>query len=276
MDHAVELGSSTLDAMLDLVRRHTGIAMTERKRVLLEGRLRPRLRQLALGSYEQYLSLVQAGGAEVQEFINMVTTSDTRFFRTPAVWDYFFTQFLPQWRQAHRGQCLRIWSAAAASGEEAYSAAMLCQEFSRQHPDFRYRILASDISTDVLKTAVDGCYGGRSADLLRRSHPQLVARYFKASGAVLQIAPELTASIQFVGHNLLTPLAPASPFDLIFLRNVLIYFDEENQTRVLEQAATAMAGDARLLLGEQESITRLNTAFVYEQAHVYRRGAPHG
>lgn len=276
MDHAVELGSNTLDAMLDLVRRHTGIAMTERKRVLLEGRLRPRLKQLALSSYEQYLSLVQAGGAEVQEFINMVTTNDTRFFRTPAVWDYFFTRFLPQWRHAHPGQCLRIWSAAAASGEEAYSIAMLCQEFIRQHPDFRYRILASDISTDVLQSAVDGCYGGRSAELLRLSHPQLAGRYFEARGAVLRVAPELAAHLQFTAHNLLTPLAPASPFDLIFLRNVLIYFDEENQYRVLEQAATAMAGDARLLLGEQESITRLNTAFVYEQAHVYRRGPPHG
>jgi chemotaxis protein methyltransferase CheR len=276
MDYTVELGSNTLDAMLDLVRRHTGIAMTERKRVLLEGRLRPRLKQLALGSYEQYLSVVQAGGAEVQEFINMVTTNDTRFFRTPAVWDYFLTRFLPQWRQSHRGQCLRIWSAAAASGEEAYSIAMLCQEFTRQHPDFRYRILASDISTDVLKSAVDGCYGGRSAELLRLSHPQLARRYFEACGAVLRVAPELAANIEFAAHNLLTPLAPASPFDLVFLRNVLIYFDEENQYRVLEQVATAMAGDARLLLGEQESITRLNTAFAYEQAHVYHRGPSHG
>lgn len=267
------IASGTLDELIGLVRKHTGIAMNQRKSVLLQGRLGPRLRALAIPSYEQYLALVRSGGPEVQAFIDMVTTNDTVFFRTPAVWEYLEHEFLPRWHAAHGGQCLRIWSAAAATGEEAYSLAMLCDQFAQRHPKFRYQITGTDISAAALDAARAGQYGGRSVERFQASHPQLLARYFRREGERIAVASELKLRVQFSCHNLLHAFdAPA--FDLVMLRNVLIYFDEANQRQVLEQVQRRMAPGARLVLGEQESVTRLGTSLRYQQAHVYCRDAP--
>ena len=278
MGYAGEPGLATLDGLLGMVRRHTGIAMTERKSVLLQGRLAPRLRALALDSYEQYLALLQAGGPEVQVFINMVTTNDTLFFRTPAVWQWLADDFLPRWQREHPGDCLRIWSAAAATGEEAWSLAMLCHQFSGQGDPARrlaFRIVGTDISTSALAAAGAGRYAGRSAAQLRASHPDLAARYFSSAEQDLTVGAELRPHVQFSPHNLFDGFRTAQQFDLVFLRNVMIYFDEDNQRRVLARVRAAMAPHARLVLGEQESITRLATPLRFEQTHIYQRGDGH-
>jgi chemotaxis protein methyltransferase CheR len=272
MDATVALEAGTLEALISLVRQHTGIAMNERKSVLLEGRLRPRMSALAMARYEDYLDLLRRGGPEVQVFIDMVTTNDTVFFRTPAVWAYIAQQFLPAWHAAHTDQCLRVWSAAAASGEEAYSMAMLCDQFQQRHPRFRYQIVATDINTAVLATGRAGRYTGRSVERFSASHPQLLQAYFKREADAICASAELKLHVQFSVHNLFAPMRAQAPFDLILLRNVLIYFDEENQRRVLEQVQRQMAPGARLILGEQESITRLGTTLAFEQAHVYTAG----
>lgn len=272
MDTTAVLEAGTLDALIGLVRQHTGIAMNERKSVLLQGRLRPRMRALALSRYEDYLELLRCGGTEVQTFIDMVTTNDTVFFRTPAVWSWVEQEFLPGWHAAHPGQCLRIWSAAAASGEEAYSMAMLCDQFQVRNPSFRFQIMATDINTAVLAAAQAGHYAGRSVDKLALSHPQLLQKYFTRSVDGISASAALRLNLAFSVHNLLQPMRPHIDFHLVLLRNVLIYFDEENQRRVLEQCQRQMAPGARLVLGEQESITRLGTRLVFEQSHVYSVG----
>lgn len=261
--------ADTFATLVGLVRRHTGIAMNEHKSVLLEGRLGRRMRQLAIQKYEDYLALVETSGAEVQVFIDMVTTNDTVFFRTPAVWAYVADAFLPAWYAAHPGQCLRIWSAAAASGEEAYSCAMLCEQFREGNPLFRYQIVGTDICSTVVEKAEAGVYSGRSVERLHASHPHLVSRFFRADGDALLVVPVLKACIKFSVQNLFTPRKPGATFDLILLRNVLIYFDEENQRTVLANVQACMAPGARLILGEQESITRLGTPLVFLQQHVY-------
>ena len=266
------LDGAALDAVIALVRTHTGIAMNGHKRALLEARLGPRLRALAVG-YPEYVQRVHAGGAEVQLFINAVTTNDTVFFRTPAVWTYFSTQFLPEWQVRSGGACLRIWSAAAASGEESWSIAMLCHQFQQRHPSFRYQIHGTDIDTAMVAACRAATYSTRSAEQLRASQPALVERYFTDDGVRMTVRPALTGQAQFSQHNLLAPMASMTRFDLVFLRNVLIYFDEDSQRQVLGQVRRQMAPDAVLLLGEQESITRLGTPFVFTQQHVYARGA---
>lgn len=269
MDQTAEIDSATLTALIGLVRKHTGIAMTERKSDLLRGRLRPRLRALSLGSYQDYLDLVATDRTEVQVFINMVTTNDTVFFRTPHVWEFFSNQYLPQWWRDNPGLPLKIWSAAAASGEEAYSIAMLCQEFQLRHPGFVYQIMATDISTSVLATAQAGLYAGRSVDRIKTSHPQFFAKYFKPQPDGAQIAADLKKHIRFAEHNLLGTLQPPEQFNLVFLRNVLIYFDEPNQEVVLKQIRKSMKDDASLILGESESISRIATPFRYATPLVY-------
>jgi chemotaxis protein methyltransferase CheR len=272
---STDLTRADFAALAALVREHTGIAMHEHKRVLLQGRLRPRLRTLGLARYGDYIARVRADRAEVQAFINLVTTNDTAFFRTPAVWDYLERDFLPAWVAQSPGRTLRIWSAAAASGEEAYSLAMLCSGFQARAPQLnasqlKFAITATDIDTAVLATAATGLYEGRTAQRFAETHPELARSHFMPEAGGLRARPELRAHVRFGEHHLLAPWPGGAQFDLVLLRNVLIYFDEDNQKRVLGQVRAAMAPGARLVLGEQESITRIATPFDFEQTHVYR------
>lgn len=274
MSHAASLTPEVLTTLIALVREHTGIAMTPRKSVLLERRLQPRLQALSLHSYQAYLDRVASDRDEVAHFIDLVTTNDTLFFRTPQIWDYFLDRYLPAWARAHPGACLRVWSAAAASGEELYSIAMLCEQFKLQTPAFRYQILASDISQQILGAAKAGQYSGRSVERIRLSHPDLLRKYFTPSPYGVKVNEELRQNVSFTQHNLLEalPLKPGQQFDLVFLRNVLIYFDAEHQETVLRQARSSLKDDGRLILGESETIARLGTGYQFEFPMIYKAG----
>lgn len=272
MSHAATLTPEVLDTLIALVREHTGIAMTARKSVLLERRLQPRLQELSLASYQAYLERVASDRDEVSHFIDLVTTNDTLFFRTPQVWDYFRDRYLPAWARAHPGATLQIWSAAAASGEELYSIAMLCEQFRLQAPGFRYQILASDISQQILAAARAGQYSGRSVERIRLSHPELLRKYFTATPYGVQVNDALRQHVSFAQHNLLEVLQPARQFDVVFLRNVLIYFDAEHQETVLRQARKSLKDDGRLILGESETIARLGTGYQFEFPMIYKTG----
>jgi len=273
----MELGDDDLDAVIKLVRSHTGIAMNATKRVLLQGRLLPRMRATQAANYRDYIDTVRRGGPEVTRFVDAVTTNDSAFFRTPAVWWYLADEFLPNWHarmSAKPGgqtaaRLLRIWSAAAATGEEAYSLAMVCLEFQRLHPSFRFVIEGTDISSQALETARTGVYRGRTVERFEASRPALFRRYLEGGPEHYSVAPALRDHVGFAPHNLLDAPPSLDRYDLVMLRNVLIYFDEPHQQRVLAQVRKAMRPGAKLILGEQESITRLNTAFAFEQAHVY-------
>ena len=268
----MELCDDNLTAIIGLVRKHTGIAMNEHKRVLLQGRLLPRLRALGLNSYRAYIERLATDRVEVASFINSVTTNDTAFFRTPAVWRWLEREFLPHWMAQGEARPLRIWSAAAATGEESYSIAMTCLEFAQRAPGLRFEIHATDISTDALATSRAALYRGRSVDRFEADYPALLRKYLRPVAGGFAFGADVTQHVSFGEHNLLLRPPRAGWFDLVMLRNVLIYFDHENQERVLAGARAAMRSDARLVLGEQESITRLQTAFAFEQAHVYRIG----
>jgi chemotaxis protein methyltransferase CheR len=270
--HVPALTPEVLTTLIALVREHTGIAMTQRKSILLERRLQPRLQELSLHSYQDYLDRVVSDHDEVAHFIDLVTTNDTLFFRTPQVWDYFRDRYLPGWTRAHPGQTLKIWSAAAASGEELYSIAMLCEQFQQQVASFRYQILASDISQQILGVAKAGQYSGRSVERIRLSHPDLLRKYFTASPYGVQVNQQLKQNVSFALHNLLEPLRPPQRFDLVFLRNVLIYFDAEHQETVLRQARHSLKDDGRLILGESETIARLATGYQFEFPMIYKTG----
>ena len=268
----MELCDDNLSSLIGLVRKHTGIAMNEHKRVLLQGRLLPRMRALGLESYRDYVARVQSGGPEVEAFVNIVTTNDSAFFRTPAVWRWLENDFLKAWRLNANGGVLRIWSAAAATGEEAYSLAMLCAELREREPAFRFAIHATDIASEALAQARAGVYRGRSAERFQLARPALFAKYMAAGSQAgdHEVTPALRECVSFAEHNLLAPAPMLGHFDLVMLRNVLIYFDEANQERALRQVRAAMRGNARLVLGEQETISRIATPFEFEQHHVYR------
>lgn len=269
-DTEANVDLTTQKALFARVRRHTGIAMADRKWTLLHGRLRRRLQALSLSSYGEYIAVLDSSTDEVGHFIDLVTTNETSFFRTQRIWDYLWHGFLPAWHAAHPGDTLHVWSAAASTGEEAYSAAMLFEEFREKHPDFRYRILGTDIAKRVLDAGRAGQYLGRNIDGLRKAHPARLEKYFQRDDEVYSVVPALRPHITFRTHSLYQPLADAPCFDLVLLRNVLIYFDEPGQETVLEHVRQAMAPQAVLLLGESESLNRIRTGFAYQQPLIYR------
>lgn len=261
-------------ALFARVRRFTGIAMTDRKWTLLHGRLRRRLQALALSNYGDYLAVLDSSSGEISRFIDVVTTNETSFFRTPRIWDYLWRDFLPAWYVAHPGGTLRIWSAAASTGEEAYSLAMLCEEFRETHTDFQYRILGTDIAAGVVDTARIGDYQGRNIDRLRQDRPCMLEKYFLNVDSVYTVVPTLRAAVNFRIHNLYQRLNEPVRFDLVLLRNVLIYFDGTDQEAVLENLRHSMTEEAALVVGESESLSRLHTGFAYQQPLIYRNDHP--
>ena len=262
-----EIQPRVLLRLLALVKAHTGITMEERKGAMLATRLRKRMRVLNFGSYAEYANYLEATRAEVQEFVNLVTTNETFFFRTPSVWLFFRTQFLPAWKARGEARPLRLWSAAASSGAEAYSLAALCEEMGVD-----YRVLGTDISTEVLAEAREGIYEGRIAADLRAREPLLAAKYFEKRGEALEVRPVLRGKVEFAAHNLFTPPVRQTHFDFVFLRNVLIYFQDRDQEAVLRHMESAMLPGAFLALGESESLSRLGTNFQFHEPLIYRKG----
>ncbi|RZA08141.1 MAG: protein-glutamate O-methyltransferase CheR [Proteobacteria bacterium] len=241
--------------------------MEERKSAMLSTRLRKRMRVLGINTFQAYLERLEQKGTEVQEFINLITTNETFFFRTTAVWDFFEKEFLPKWRTEKAGQPVRIWSAASSSGAEAYSLAMACAEARVE-----FRIFGSDISTAILAEAKIGEYDGRVAADLEAKRPAWRAKYFEKNGDTIRFKPLLRPFVEFAPHNLFAAPPKVGHFDFVFLRNVLIYFTEPDQEKVLAQMAASLSADGLLALGESESLSRMNTPFTFVAPLIYRKG----
>ncbi len=226
MDHA------TLVKVIGMVHKLTGITMAEHKKTLLQSRLRKRMRELQIATYTDYLDFLAKTPDETQNFINVVTTNETTFFRTPKVWSYFRDEFLPEWYKNNPKTILTLWSAASSSGEEAYSLSIVCSEFKLKNAGFDFKILATDISSSVLAEAASAEYNDRAVEFFRKSHPDLFAKYFKTKEDNLHaVCGEIKKKVQFLPHNLFT--VKKEQFDIVFLRNVLIYFSSEDQEKVL-------------------------------------------
>ncbi|WP_413560339.1 CheR family methyltransferase [Bdellovibrio sp. HCB209] len=269
-----KLSAPTLRRLIHLVKKHTGIFMEERKRELLFARIRPRMKELNLQSAEQYIDHLESHKDEIQKFVNSVTTNETVFFRTPIVWDFFGQDFLKNWFKKNPDEVLRVWSAASSTGEESASIGMMCEEFKRNHPTFRYRIYASDIDTEVLDNARRGHYKERSIDDIHKRMPELFHRYFvKSTKPDPQLCEAILGNIEYFVHNLHSRGTRTAFFDVVFLRNVLIYFNDPDQELVLRNIHASLKPDGVLIIGESESLARLKTSFEYTKPLIYKRAA---
>jgi chemotaxis protein methyltransferase CheR len=269
---ARKLEDATLMRLLSLVKTHTGITMEERKKDLLFARVRRRLRVVGLDTIEQYADLLESTTSEVQEFVNLVTTNETLFFRTPVIWEYFQKEFLPDWQSKNPGGTLQVWSAASSSGEEACSIAIACEEFKLIHPTFKYRIHGSDISTEVLEGAKSGSFKDKSIEGLKTRFPEYITKYFKPmSSGVYKMSPILSGNIEFFIHNLFRKPAKIQFYDIVFLRNVMIYFTDPDQELVLKNIHNSIKKSGMLILGESESLSRLKAPFTFKKPLIYQR-----
>ena len=267
-------------SLRDYIYAKSGIFFSESKQYFLENRLSKRISDLNLRSYADYMSLLQGsqGSAELKRLFVEITTNETSFWRNPPQIEAFQNIVLPDAaKQAReRGQSrLRIWSAACSSGEEPYTLAMICQELKDTVlRGFTVEILGTDISEKVLALAQDGVYNSYT---LRNLTPEQLSRHFTALGKDLfQVKPELQRFTTLKNFNLVDYAAyrQLGTFDIIFCRNVLIYFDEAVKTRVLQEFHSQLHTKAYLLVGHSESIHAFNTGFEllhFSKAMGYRK-----
>jgi len=269
-----ELTDAQFHRIRALVREHTGIALSDAKRQLVYGRLSRRLRALKLGSFREYIELLERGVAnELEEFINAITTNLTSFFREPHHFEYLATDLLPQIVARNTGlRRARIWCCAASTGEEPYSIGMVLREAAPLLHGFDIKVLATDLDSAVLATAANGIY---NAERLTSVASTRASRFFrKGSGAhagQYRVQDELRNLITFKQLNLMHEWPVRGPFDAIFCRNVIIYFDKDTQRALFARMATLQRPGDILFLGHSESLYRVSDQYELVGRTVYRR-----
>lgn len=242
------------------VHGRTGIWVQPSKKTHLEGRLRRRLRALGFSTLNQYCRwLFDEGGMteEESELFDAVTTNKTDFFREPHHFQFLTTTALPTLLAKGRRLPVRIWSAGCSNGAEPYTVAMVCEEFALANPGFEYQIIASDICTRMLGEAARAIYPHAAIEPIPM---ELRHRYLLRDKErdEVRIIPQLRRKIRFVHHNLMEiPYPPHQPVDLLFCRNLLIYFDKITQADVLSRLCHSVRFGGYLILGHSESVTGL-------------------
>lgn len=270
MDLSKMMSDGDFAKLRAVVYSQTGITIGDARRSLLVSRLRPRLRELGLESYKDYLARVAQDPAEKQELTNRVTTNETYFYRTPRVWTYFNDVFVPDFIKNAKNRAMRVWSAASSTGEEAHTAGVFLEEL-RLCGGFEYSILGTDISSRVVGVATEGLYKGRPVARFQKEQPEIFHRHMIGSDEDgWSVAPQIKSRIRFRQHNLLKPLTNTAQFDVIFLRNVLIYFTTEDQQRILRHVRSMLHPDGVLFIGESESLKHFDTDFEQIEPIIYR------
>lgn len=264
------LSGRDFDRVSALVMRLAGIVIKEHKREMIYSRLARRLRALSFDDVSTYLDFVEspAGEAEIGELINAVTTNLTSFFRENHHFEHFRTQMLEP--MAASGQSrVRVWSAACSTGEEPYSIIMtaLSAQGFRQFGDFK--LLATDLDTNVLARAQAGVYGD---DRQKGLSPDQLARYFsKSSDEGVVVRDEVKSFITFKQLNLLHDWPVKGPFDIIFCRNVLIYFEIDVKKKIVDRLTRLLRPGGALYLGHSESLLGDHPLLKSEGKTIYRR-----
>ncbi len=272
VDQLDTLNDATFIEFLKLIHERTGITIAKNRKSMVQGRLRKRAVELKLGDYETYLQVVKTDISERPFFEDAVTTNETYFYRTPRIWSHIVDVFLPSWFALHKNETFTAWSAAASSGEEAHTLAVLLQQFKDQNPGFVYQVLGTDISREMVGFCEKGLYSGRSIESFKKAKPELFSKYMETTdGTHYKIKPEIKSRLKFQQHNLFKPFTGRSSFDLILVRNVLIYFTAEDQEKVLALLEPNLKTDGLLVIGESESLTHIKTPFKSEQPLVYRK-----
>jgi chemotaxis protein methyltransferase CheR len=257
-----------------LVNQHTGIVLSEAKHELVYSRLARRLRPLGLESFAAYCDLLEAGDTdELGQFVNAITTNLTAFFREDHHFAYLATTVLPALLREKAGKRrLRLWSAGCSTGEEPYSLAMVLRETLPPTESWDVKILATDIDSNVLATARLGVY---STDRVSGLSPQRLHRWFqKGQGAhagAVRVVPALQELIAFRQLNLMHTWPMQGPFDAIFCRNVVIYFDKATQRQLVERFADVLDQRGHLFVGHSESLFKLTERFEPLGKTIYRR-----
>lgn len=271
-EEQASLNSRTFQRFRALVYRESGIRLDDHKRVMVASRLQRRLSELGLTSFEEYYALVVGGpnDAELKVMLDCIATNQTEFFREPRHFAFLRDRVLPELSE-HKA--VRIWSAACSSGEEPYSIAMTVADTRGAVVARQCRILASDISTRMLAAASAGLYPSAR---VRPLNPSLVRRHFlrgtDTQADLVKVKPHLADMIVFKRINLMEDRYPIKGLvDVIFCRNVMIYFDRTTQDRVLARLGQCLKPGGYLFLGHAESMPEITREFQYVAPTIYQK-----
>jgi chemotaxis protein methyltransferase CheR len=249
------------DFLRKSLKERSGLVLSADKQYLVESRLLPIARKSGFVNLSSLVMALRRGDESLMmTVVESMTTNETFFFRDRAPFDNFRTAILPSLLAARRNsRHIRIWSAAASTGQEPYSLAMTLRELGDVLDGWRIEIIATDLSGGVLQKAEAGIY---SQFEVQRGLPiALLIKYFTKVGDMWQIAPELRAMVKFRKFNLLSDFSALGVFDLIFCRNVLIYFDQATKISVLNRLSRIAAADSYLILGAAETVVGLTESF---------------
>jgi chemotaxis protein methyltransferase CheR len=250
------------DFLRKSLKERSGLVLSADKQYLVESRLLPVARKAGVGNLGELVAVLKAGQhpSLMTEVVEAMTTNESFFFRDKTPFEHFRLTIMPALLAARKNlKTIRIWCAAASTGQEPYSLAMCLKEFERDIAGWRIELLATDLSTEVLEKARAGLY---SQFEVQRGLPiQLLIKHFTQAGELWQIAPELRAMVRYRQLNLLADFSSVGVFDLIVCRNVLIYFDQDTKIDVLNRLARVTANDGYLVLGAAETVVGLTDRF---------------
>lgn len=269
------LSPKQFERFRDFIYRTCGIHLDPSKTTLVTNRIRRRLRAAEFADFDQYYEHLTShpGNGELELFLDAITTNETHFFRTAIHFDWFRGEFLAEQiareRRKERKTALRVWSAACSTGEEAYSLAICLAENALRLRGWTTKVVGTDISEGVLKNARLGAYQQRALEEVPPAH---LKRYFDAAsdGKTWQVRPQIREMVEFRRHNLMEPIR-VPPFDCIFIRNVLIYFDRKSKQVVIQHLIDALAPGGCLVVGPSEGIYDMLAPLVKRSTFVYQK-----
>jgi chemotaxis protein methyltransferase CheR len=244
-----------------LLRDHSGLDLSADKQYLIESRLLPLSRKAGLSGISELVQKMKGGSASIiTQVVEAMTTNETFFFRDKTPFDHFRASIIPEILAARAGRkSIRIWCAAGSTGQEPYSLAMCLKEMGATLAGWRLEIIATDLSQEVLEKSKAGIY---SQFEVQRGLPiQLLVKYFKQTGEFWQINADIRAMVQHRQLNLLHDFSQLGTFDVIFCRNVLIYFDQDTKINIFNRLARITEADGFLVLGAAETVVGLTDVF---------------
>ena len=273
----IEITDKEFEAIKELMYRRTGVHLKPTKKPLVMTRLRTRLEELKMTRFTEYIPLLERDGTpELEIFINALTTNETYFFRHTKQFNYLYETILPSLleRGSSSGFQVKIWSAASSSGEEPYSLAIACREFLKGRPGWKVNLTASDINSEVIAEAREGVFSERS---IKEIPANLRDKYFAPfTGShhrmwkEFKLSDTVINSVKFVQHNLLKPF-PEKDFDIIFLRNVMIYFDPESKQKVVNNVLASLKPGGHLFISLSESLNDVQCGVTQVASGIYQK-----
>jgi chemotaxis protein methyltransferase CheR len=269
--------SQSFAALCDFLRRSSGLVMEPSKRYLVESRVMPIVRRERLSGLDELVLLLQKGQSPklAKDVVEAMTINETYFFRDKTPFDQFRSVILPKLLAARAVEKrLRIWSAASSTGQEAYSLAMIIEDNAPKVAGWKIEIVGTDLSEPVLDKARKGIYS--QFEVQRGLPTTYLLRHFNQIGDSWQLSESLRSKVTFRQLNLLTDYAVLGRFDVIYCRNVLIYFDTARKTDILSRMTRQLAQDGSLVLGASESLIGLKTELVSHAEHrgLFVRASP--